>query len=375
MMFWRLLWRLLQASRARLTVALVAIVGGAAVSAALLNLHLDAERKLTQEFRALGANVLIAPPQPGSAEPALADSSVAEKVVTAAASDLVGAAPFLYVVAQVGEGQKIVVAGTWLDEMLKLSPWWRIQGQQISTREDNEHSLVGANAAKLLNVAPGGHVRLSFGGRTAELQVAGIVSAGSPEDNQILLNLNVAQRLAGLPGKMGIMQLSVRGTPEHIDGVVAKISRMVPELSVRPIRQIAQAEGQLLARIRLLIFATVGLILLLTALCVLATMAALAMERRRDVGLMKALGGSMQRVIRLFMTEVALLGVTGGVMGWAGGILLSRWIGQATFGTAIEARLEVLPFTVALMVGVALAGALPLRLLGNVRPALILRGE
>ncbi len=374
-MFWRLLWRLLQASRARLTVALVAIVGGAAVSAALLNLHLDAERKLTQEFRALGANVLIAPPQPGSAEPALADSSVAEKVVTAAASDLVGAAPFLYVVAQVGEGQKIVVAGTWLDEMLKLSPWWRIQGQQISTREDNEHSLVGANAAKLLNVAPGGHVRLSFGGRTAELQVAGIVSAGSPEDNQILLNLNVAQRLAGLPGKMGIMQLSVRGTPEHIDGVVAKISRMVPELSVRPIRQIAQAEGQLLARIRLLIFATVGLILLLTALCVLATMAALAMERRRDVGLMKALGGSMQRVIRLFMTEVALLGVTGGVMGWAGGILLSRWIGQATFGTAIEARLEVLPFTVALMVGVALAGALPLRLLGNVRPALILRGE
>jgi hypothetical protein len=35
----------------------------------------------------------------------------------------------------------------------------------------------------------------------------------------------------------------------------------------------------------------------------------------------------------------------------------------------------VLPLTVALMVAVALAGAFPLRLLGKVRPAVILRGE
>ena len=42
------------------------------------------------------------------------------------------------------------------------------------------------------------------------------------------------------------------------------------------------------------------LILVLTALCVLATMSALAMERREDVGLMKALGGSISRIVATF---------------------------------------------------------------------------
>ena len=43
-MFWRLLWKILRASRGRLAVALIAVVAGAAVCSALVNLHLDAER-------------------------------------------------------------------------------------------------------------------------------------------------------------------------------------------------------------------------------------------------------------------------------------------------------------------------------------------
>ena len=63
-MFGRLLLQLLRGSRGRLAVALIAIVSGAAVISALLNLDLDVGSKLTQEFRSLGANVVIAPRQP-----------------------------------------------------------------------------------------------------------------------------------------------------------------------------------------------------------------------------------------------------------------------------------------------------------------------
>jgi putative ABC transport system permease protein len=119
----------------------------------------------------------------------------------------------------------------------------------------------------------------------------------------------------------------------------------------------------------------VVLILALTALCVLATMAALAMERRQDVGLMKALGGSIARIVTLFMAEVGVLGAAGGFVGAILGIELSRWMGQRVFGTAISLRWEIFPLTIALMVAVALAGALPLRLLGKVKPAVIFRGE
>ena len=57
------------------------------------------------------------------------------------------------------------------------------------------------------------------------------------------------------------------------------------------------------------------------------------------------------------------------------GVLLARWIGGRVFGVAISPRLAVFPATIALAVAVALLGALPLRLLGRVRPAEILRGE
>ncbi len=76
-----------------------------------------------------------------------------------------------------------------------------------------------------------------------------------------------------------------------------------------------EAEGNLLHRTRLLIASMVVLILVLTALCVLATMAALAMERREDVGLMKALGGSIARIVSLFLAEVGVLGAAGGLIG------------------------------------------------------------
>src|SRR5471030_2921251 len=60
-MFWRIVGRLLTANYARLFLILLALGAGAAVTAALLNLQMDAKRRLTAEFRALGANVIVAP--------------------------------------------------------------------------------------------------------------------------------------------------------------------------------------------------------------------------------------------------------------------------------------------------------------------------
>jgi putative ABC transport system permease protein len=70
-MFLRLLWQLLRGSRGRLVVALIAVVSGATVISALLNLDLDIGRKLTQEFRMLGAslNMVVIPRKPGILRP------------------------------------------------------------------------------------------------------------------------------------------------------------------------------------------------------------------------------------------------------------------------------------------------------------------
>jgi putative ABC transport system permease protein len=407
-MFWRILGRLFRASRGRLAIAFIALASGAAVTTALVNLHFDAERKLSTEFRSLGPNLVISPempkgirvievsdfnndfedPQPPQGDAVaspLMNASVMKRLAAIPETGKIIAAPFLYIVVSAGkneETQHFVLAGTLLDRTGPLFPWWKISGMPIHEGIDETHCFVGRNVANALGLTQNATIELQYKTqvktRAENLTVAGIIESGGEEDNQVIADIHVAQRLAGLtdssPNIM-LIRVSVPGTPSEIQRVVSRISAALPELDVRPIPQIAQAEGQLLPRIQGLIYAMVALILVLTALCVFASMAALAMERRRDVGLMKAIGGKMSRIVAIFLTEAGALGLAGALIGYVAGIFLSRWIGWQAFGVAINARLEVLPLVVALMVGVALAGAFPLRLLGRIRPAEILRGE
>lgn len=380
-MFSRILWKLLRASRGRLVVALIALISGAAVISSLLNLQFDIERKLTLEFRTLGANLMISRARDAQIiesrpdSPALMDQdNLLSQIGKLHTQQVVAAAPYLYIVARAANSP-VVVEGTWLDQAHKLAPTWKIEGGAAPLREDLGRCLVGRDVARHLKLVPGSQIELSYLSQSAQMTVAGIVDAGGPEDSHVFVNLPVAQKLAGLDRQIGVVQLSVNGTPKTIEAYARELATGLPGFEVRPIRQVAEAEGELLSRIRLLIFSMVLLILVLTSLCVLATMAALAMERREDVGLMKALGGSISRIVGLFLAEVGVLGAVGGFAGCIVGIELSHWMGQRVFGTAISARWEIFPLTIALMVGAALAGALPLRQLGSVKPAVILRGE
>jgi len=385
-MFWRILGQLFSASRGRLAVALLALASGAAVTTALINLNLDAERKVSGEFRTLGANVIVGQRTNGSSTSELMDDSVMEKLSPTMGNVHGVFAPYLYSVVTVhmnstglAKDAQVILAGTWLDQTTQLSPWWKISGDSISNRNDHDHCLIGRAVSAQLGIRPGSQIELIYaypaGNRTVALKVAGVIDSGGPEDNQVIANLSVVQKLTDLQNRIGFLQISVPGTPVEISNTIAKISAALPDVEVRPVPQIAQAEASLLPRIRGLIFFMVALILVLTSLCVFASMAALAMERRRDVGLMKAIGGSISRIVRIFFTEAAALGLAGALIGYVAGIFLSRWIGQRAFHVAISARPEVFPIVIALMVGVSLAGALPLRLLGRVRPAEILRGE
>ncbi len=389
-MFGRLLWKLLRGNRGRLTVALVAVISGAAVISALLNLQLDVERKLTQEFRQLGPNLVVTPGQSGPASedspqtvgptagppPLMSESRVMSQIASAPKQGLVAAAPYFYMVAE-SKDTPVVVAGTSLDQTPKLEPTWKVEGKWI-TSNDAAECLVGRNVAHQFGLSPGEQIELNYLQRSVRLRVAGVIDAGGAEDSQVFVDMDVAQRLAwggGEDARIQLVQLSVSGTSADIGAYAAHLASSLPGYDVRPIRQVTEAEGNLLSRTRLLIVSMVVLILVLTALCVLATMAALAMERRADVGLMKALGGTISRIVGLFLAEVGVLGAVGGLIGCIVGVALAQWMGHRVFGTSIAPRWEIFPITIAMMVVVSMAGALPLRRLGKIKPAVILRGE
>jgi putative ABC transport system permease protein len=375
-MFGRLLWSLLRGNRGRLVVALVAVISGAAVISALLNVEFDIGRKLAQEFRSLGPNLVIAPrggiqtEDAGAASATLMDqATVSQELAKAQSAELFGAAPYLYIVARVN-GTPVMVAGTELQQARALNPAWKLEGDASA-----DGCIIGRNAAKRLKLAPGSQFKISYVDRTANMPVSAVLDTGGAEDDQILAPLVVVQKLAGLSGRIEFEQLRVKGDAAQITAYAQRLATALPRYEVRPIPQATQAEANLLKRTRLLVGSMVVLILVLTALCVLATMAALAMERREDVGLMKALGGSIERIVALFLAEVGVLGAAGGFIGCLIGVVLAQWIGGSVFGASIATHWEIFPLTVLLMTLVAMTGALPLRLLGRVKPALILRGE
>jgi putative ABC transport system permease protein len=389
MMFGRLLWRSMRGSAGRMAIALIAVASGATVISALLDVQFDIERQLTQQFRLLGANVLISRPRseetlashPSASailgSPALMDPEpVLAQIERLPATDVIAAAPFLYIVARAAH-TPVVVAGTWLDQTHGLEPSWKVEGRWVTSRGDEAACLIGRRAARQFALGPGSPLDLGYLDQSVRVRITGVIDAGGTEDSQVFVNLAVAQKLAQLSGneQIQLVEMSIRGTSATLNRYTQQLAAALPGYEVRPLQAVTQAEGNLLDRTRLLIVLMVVLILVLTALCVLATMAALAMERRKDVGLMKALGGSISRIVALFLAEVGTLGAAGGLMGSVLGIALARWMGARVFGASIHPRWEIFPLTVALMVGVALAGALPLRLLGRVKPAVILRGE
>jgi len=386
-MFWRIVRRLLGANRGRLFVILLALGAGAAVTAALLNLQVDAKRRLTTEFRAFGANVIISHKAATSWDSVTTvNDSIMDAISKSIGPSGAEATSFLYVVAGVrgprgGAPVNAILAGKGRTGVHQVSvtiippptnpddPWYN-----LAVPGDLPCTL-GVQLAKQLDAHVGDTISILISDRRRTCRVSSLAETGGPEDSQVTVMLDFAQRLANLPGRISDVEILVPGTPKQIDEYVSALQEQFPDLGVRPIRQFTDAQATIYGRISGLLNFTVAVVLILTALCVMAAMTNVAMERKNDVGLMKAIGGATRRVLRLFMMEAALLGLASGVIGAAVGIFLSIWLGKQVFGVAAQPRLIVYPVAVALTVIVAILSAYPLRRLAGVRPASVFRGE
>jgi putative ABC transport system permease protein len=375
-MFWRIVRRLFAAQRGRLLVILLALGASAALTAALLNLQVDARDRLTKEFRVFGANIIVAPPDTKSSAGAVTlDESIVDKVRQSLPIHA-SADSYLYLVATVSAANSAqpvnaVIAGK-RTERLDQSD---LKSASATPRDNTNLCLVGFTAAQQLNLQPGASLTLKNENREEPCITEIAEARGDAQDSQIVANLAAAQRLAALPNKVSLIQVSVPGTPRQIRDYIALLAQNIPEADVHGLRQFTDAEAKIYTRVSGLLTATTALVLALTGLCVMAAMTNVAMERKNDVGLMKAIGGATRRVLRLFLAEAALLGLAGGIVGAAAGLLLSIWLGKTVFGVAARPRFIVYPVSVALTILVAIVSSYPLRRLADISPASVFRGE
>jgi putative ABC transport system permease protein len=388
-MFWRIIRRLFGANPGRLFVMLLALGAGAAVTAALLNLQIDAKRRLTTEFRAFGPNVVISP-RKSNDSPEFLNESLFSRIPDQNRSGGIPKAEFLYGIVDISvakPGNEIpdntaisnrvilvgynhsdfhaeqVLPGSLLDAELQWKPLSSLR------------CAVGQKVASALKLAPGDWVWLRNGPQRFGAGATVLPSTGGPEDDQVFFYLDAVQKLLSQSHRVSLIQLSVPGTSKQIEQFIEELQPQLGDAEGHPVRQFTEAQAKVYSSISGVLNYTVALVLVLTGLCVMAAMTNVAMERKMDVGLMKAIGGSMRRVLRLFLVESALLGLAGGAIGAAVGIFLSIALGKAVFGVAARPRLIVYPVAVALTILVAIISAYPLRRLATIRPASVFRGE
>lgn len=392
-LFLRLWLRALTVKRPQAALGVAAVLMGAALAAALLNLHEGVRRKMTQEFRAYGANAIVAPR--GDALGGLLDDTVLNGLA-AWRERTPGAvvAPLLHVVmrlrpAQIDqrlpEFQNVVVVGTDIEALRTLYPNWRLAdvGPRHGAPLQEGDCVVGTRVASTLRLATGSEISVepaesAVGVRRAvplPCRISGILSTGGAEDDQLFVPLATLQRAAALEGKQGVVELLIPGEAADIERTVGELGARFPQASVRPVRAIVESQGKVLGTIRWLLVGLTALILVIVALCVMATMTALVLERKKDVAVMKALGATDRLIMRLFLCEGAGMGITGGLLGCGLGLLLARELGLRLFGVPLDPAWWTLPvISLGSMAMAVLATVFPVRMAQAVQPATTLKG-
>jgi putative ABC transport system permease protein len=362
--FSRILRRSLIHRRARSFSALVALTVSAAVATALLTLYADLDAKLHHEFRTFGANiVLTAPSNAGFPTDALT------RIHNAAGEDAI-AAPFSYAIATTDRDTSVVVAGTDFAAVQRLDAWWQVDAWPSAT--DANAALLGQRAAQFIGDEHS--VTLTFSGKPITLRGAGRLRTGGDEDSRIYIPLAAFTQWTGQSAT--VLEIQVPGNAARVESAIASLQREFPGSQVQPIRQLVEGESRIVDRTHALMYAAVLLIALTVGVSVLATLSASILERRRDFALMKALGGSHLQLMALFLVEALVLALAGVVTGFAIGSVAAFAISEANFHTATLPHLSVLPLILLLNIAIAAAAALfPARILRDLQPAALLRGD
>ncbi len=371
-MFARMLVRAAMLRRGRAASALLAMIVAAAVATAMMNLYVDVQAKLRTEFRNYGANVVIVEHNndKNASVQSLPADAIGKIESTLGAKTL--AVPFAYAVARTPDGQSVVVVGTDFGRARQLNHWWNVTHWPESSTNSGQ-ALVGMRAAAV--VTPERQAfDLTFQGKTIHLVPAGLLQTGAGEDSRIYLDQSEFRNWTGVSPTT--IEVAVNGSAEEIQQGIKQLAAALPEADVRPVRQIMEGEANVLNKTRATLYASATLVVLTSALCVLATLIGWVFDRRRDFAIMKALGASERLINTFFAAEAAALGVVGAILGFFVGIGVAAWIGRANFHAPVVPRFGVFPYVLAGSVAVALLSAvLPIGLLRRVQPAIILRGE
>ena len=193
--------------------------------------------------------------------------------------------------------------------------------------------LLGRDLAAKLGVTTGDSVSLTMGvtltpagllPRTRRLHVIGLFSLGLFEFDSTygFLSLDVARRLLGKE-KVDLIQLRVDdiyAAPRIAQSIPALLG---PEYVTQDWADMNKSLFSALGLEKIAISLTIGLIVMVAALNIVASLILLVMEKHRDIAILKTMGASARSITTIFMMQGLIIGLVGTAVGASAGSALS----------------------------------------------------
>ena len=364
--------------RSRMLVALLSIAIGATVLSGLVTIYYDVPRQMGAEFRNYGANMIFT-----AADEEFTIEDAEKGAAQISSSQLVGMAPYRYENVRIRE-TPVVAAGTDMEGAKAASPYWSVDGEWPSVQGE---LLVGADIAENYNLKTGDTIEVTYTPEENESEevtldnfilfdVVGILDTGGSEEDYVYMYLSDLEELTGESGNIDVAELSISASSDELSAYADKINSSVPAVNARLVKRVTASETTVLTKLQALVLLVTIVVLALTMICVATTMTAVVAERRKEIGLRKAIGASDASIIKEFMGESMLLGLLGGIIGAILGFIFAQEVSKNVFGSSIQFRPLLVP--IAILVSIAVTGLsslMPIRSATDVDPALVLKGE
>lgn len=395
-MFFKMIVASLVRRRSRMIIALLAVVVGATILSGLGLIYFDVPRQMSSQFRSYGANIIFMP----SETEGISEEELVQGISEFPASELEGYTPYRYENTSI-HNLPITFAGTDFSSVLKTSPYWHINGELPVS---DGQALVGAKVAEELGVAAGDSLSAinsfevtedmdmsnipdyeiykdpetgeTFCDHMLDLKVTGILETGGSEEEYAYITLNDMNYLFLSERGYDIVEVSVASSQDNLASYVDRISSSLEGVSAKLVKRVTASESTVLTKLQSLVFIVTAVVLVLTMICVATTMAAVIAERRREIGLRKALGAYNASIVGQFLSEGLFLGAFGGIIGSVLGYLFAQIVSMQVFSSAITFRPLLIPIAiVASVIVTGVACLIPIRSAVEVDPALVLKGE
>jgi lipoprotein-releasing system permease protein len=177
--------------------------------------------------------------------------------------------------------------------------------------------IVGRELAQDLGVQVGDRIGIVVGGVADAVRVTAVVDLGVRELNRrtVLVPLRAAQSLVGLPGGATTLDLAL-----HDIWAAQEVAQAIGRGRPLKAESWQQANAQLVAALNAQTISTRlirAVVLVVVVLGIASVLVVSVVQKRREIGILRAMGATRGQVLRVFLLQGALLGAAGSMAGAA----------------------------------------------------------